>query len=145
MQTIFGYPTGNCFNAAVASILELDTIPDIDPTLPVEEWEKQWCLFFDSKGLKWESRSVEPESNNWDIYFRGYSIAHVEVRPGVLHAIVCFNAVPIHDVGGQFHTFPPEQQRKYRCLSWSWFDPLKEGETNSFTDAREVEFTPAPI
>jgi|SRR6185369_950509 len=143
VQTIFGYPSGNCFNAAVASVLELDFIPDINPALPAEQWESEWCLFFDGLNLKWESRTVEPEGNNWDIYFRGYSIAHVEVRPGILHAIVCLNAVPVHDVGGCFQMLPIDEQRKYRCLSWSWFDKLKEGERNSFQGCAVADFIPA--
>jgi len=144
-QTIFGYPTGNCFNAAVASILELDAIPDIDPQLPVEEWERQWCRFFDTHGLKWESQTWEPEHNNWAIGFEGYRIAHVEIRPGVLHAIVCCDGKPVHDVGGHFHQLPRLEQEKYRCLSWSWFEPLKNGERNSFEGYALIDnFTPAP-
>lgn len=152
-QTTFGYPTGNCFNAAVASVLELDKLPDIDPTLPDDQWAEGWCRFLDEEGLKWESRSCEPELNNWDMPFNpdvaGHVIAHVEVLPGILHAVVCAvllgRAVPVHDVGGTpgFEALPHEKQRRYRCVSYSWFVPLEAGQRNGFTGAATADFAPA--
>lgn len=144
-QTVFGYPTGNCFNTAIACIFELDKIPTIDPALPNDEWIRQWCLFFDNLGMKWESRTLEPEKNNWDAEFIGYSIAHVEIIPGILHAIVCCDGLPVWDVGGNFHTLCKEDQRRYRIISWSWFTELKEGEKNSFEGCPHTDFVEASL
>lgn len=131
-QDKFGYPTGNCFNAAVASVLELDAIPDIDPTLPAGEWREAWGNFFTARRLKWESVTVEPEASNWDWWPDDvFAIANVAVAPGIGHSVVFHNGWAVHDVapGSPFLSLSRQQQREYRILSWAWFAPLPEGHT----------------
>jgi len=54
-QTTFGVPTGNCFGACVASLLELDEIPcPVDPAHPDEDfWYEEWRKWFAAQGLEW--------------------------------------------------------------------------------------------
>jgi hypothetical protein len=128
-QTTFGVPTGNCFNAAVASVLELDSIPEIDPALqPDEAWRSAWCDFFDKIGVRWISVSWEPEYSNWRYHPPGLSIATVVI----LHAVVCLDGIPIHDVypGSLFVALTDAMQRQLRIESWSYFGKLLEGELN---------------
>jgi hypothetical protein len=134
-QTTFGVPTGNCFNAAVASILDLSEIPPIDPAQPNgdERWRGDWCDFFDRIRVRWSGVTWEPEFSNWEHHPKGLAIACVELRPGVLHAVVCLDGVPIHDVypGSTFCALPDAEQRKFPILAWNSFSPLAEGEVNN--------------
>lgn len=119
-QTTFGVPTGNCFNAAVASILELDEIPAIDPTGADEEaWRKDWTRFFTERGYTWDA--ITYDEKNWGTFPKGYSIANVELAPGVLHAIVMLDGEPVHDPmpGGPFLKLTSQQQRTYSILAYT--------------------------
>jgi hypothetical protein len=132
-QTKFGYPTGNCFAAAVASVLELESIPDVDPTLPESAWIDAWAMWFTAKGLRWLSFSYEPDYSNWGVLVPGYSIANVEVHPGIGHSVVFFDGEPVHDVapGSPFLALHPLAQREYRILAFSQFEALPDGETSN--------------
>ncbi|MFL6310579.1 MAG: hypothetical protein ACJ71W_00610 [Terriglobales bacterium] len=122
-QTTFGVPHGNCFAAAVASILELDHIPDIDPSLPDEdEWRARWTTWFESRGYAWDAITWD---ENWKYSPRGYSIANVELRPGVMHAIVSHDGKPVHDPlpGQPFLKLSPDEQRKYQITAYTRIYP----------------------
>jgi hypothetical protein len=125
-QTTFGVPTGNCFAAAVASILELDFIPDIDPSIQDEaEWRRQWTEFFSSIGYEWDAITWD---DNWNYSPKGFSIASVQLAPGVLHAIVCQDGVPVHDPlpGMPFLKLTSDEQRKYEIVAFTRMRPLTD-------------------
>jgi hypothetical protein len=145
-QTTFGYPTGNCFNAAVASVLSLDSIPEIDPAMDEDEWVAAYCRFFDRLGVQWQSTTSEPEYSNWERFPHGIAIAHIEVAPGILHAVVCDNGKPVHDVmpGSPFLRLGPERQRNCRILSWTSFRQQCSGERNGFAGIPPTDHVPAP-
>lgn len=132
-QTKFGVPTGNCFNAAVASILDLDYIPDIDPTLDDVSWRVAWCDFFDAIGVRWTATSWEPEHSNWDYHPKGLSIGVFILGPGVRHAVVCYDGIPVHDVypGSQFVALPTSEQKKYPIEAWTSLSVLGPTESNN--------------
>ena len=122
-QTTFGVPTGNCFGACVASILELQDIPcPVDPAHPDEDvWYEEWRKWFAAKGYEWSCVTYDKE--NWGPWPKGYSVAHVLLRPGVLHAIVMLDGVPVHDPlpGSPFLQLSPEQQRQHTIEGYSRF------------------------
>lgn len=132
-QTTFGYPTGNCFGAAVASVLELDRVPSIDPSLPNAAWVRAWSEFFTSHGLRWKNETIEPDGSNWDWHPDGFAIANVAVAEGIGHSIVFCDGIAVHDPapGSPFLKLTGEQQRSFRILSFAWFEPLLDGETST--------------
>ncbi|HEV7674381.1 MAG TPA: hypothetical protein VGQ12_07615 [Candidatus Angelobacter sp.] len=125
-QTTFGVPTGNCFGACVASVLELEEIPDIDPAIPdEEEWRQRWHKFFASIGYEWTCTTYDEQ--NWGPWPKGYSVAHVLLAPGILHALVMHDGVPIHDPlpGSPFLKLPPTEQRKHTIEGYSRFERIE--------------------
>lgn len=114
-QTTFGVPQGNCFGACVASVLELADIPcPVDPAISDEdEWYERWREYFTSLGYEWTCTTYDEE--NWGPWPKGYSIAHVLLAPGIRHAIVMLDGVPVHDPmpGSPFLKLPSEEQRKF--------------------------------
>lgn len=167
-QTILGIGTGDCFNAAVASILELSELPPVDPRLDPAEWRAQWCAWFDGFGVKWECADTSdgswkscpaPAAIPWlesapaggddrargkrlRALVSGWSIAHVAVARGGSHAVVCWNGAAHHDPmpGAPFMAMPILARYATRVVCWSWFRPLAPGERNGFDGAPLSEF-----
>lgn len=95
-QTTFGYPNGNCFQAALASILELplEKVPHFmldltnDWFMELRNWLGQFGL--DAICVRGESEAFLPS--------KGYYIMGGR-RPGrtYLHAVVACNGQVVHD------------------------------------------------
>lgn len=106
---------GNCFNACVASILEI-RLCDVAPIYPRvvvsssdgadvlevnNEWLDQWCRWLATQGYKFLFyRATKPP--------KGYSIAsghsdriypagHPQAGMRISHAVVAFDGIPVHD------------------------------------------------
>lgn len=124
-QTTFGVPQGNCFGASVASVLELDEIPcPVDPAHPDEGfWYEEWLKWFSGNGYQWKCTTYDEA--NWGPWPKGYSIAHVLLAPGIRHAIVMLDGIPVHDPapGSPFLKLRPEQQRKFTIEGYTRLDP----------------------
>ena len=94
-QTDTSPETGNCFAACVASILELDSIPDFKKIEDRDQWNEQIEKFLEPFGL-WLH---EFYCDNPDGFERipGYSIQCGPVDDGVFHSVVAFDGKLVHD------------------------------------------------
>lgn len=111
----------------MASVLDMDNIPEpVSPAHPDEDfWREEWRKFFLQQGYEWTCTTYD--EHNWGPWPKGYSIAHVLLRPGVLHAIVMKDGVPVHDPmpGSPFLGLPSEQQKRYSIEGYSVLIPRK--------------------
>jgi hypothetical protein len=136
-QTRANFVDGNCFAAAVASILELDEIPGIDPRPlgaseeELDKWREEWGAWFAARGLRWYAYSWHCPQCNWknaeSEQLTEYAIASVTVNgDGGGHAIVFHRGVPVHDPlpGSPFLKLSPEEQRSYPITAFTCILPV---------------------
>jgi hypothetical protein len=102
-RTVGNDGVGNCFNACVASILELP-LRDVCQVLPdfSGDYWKQWSRWAEDRGLEINYRALG------DAPPKGFAIAsgmggrlypegHRKAGREILHAVVVFNGETIHD------------------------------------------------
>ena len=100
MQTVFGYPHGNCMAACVASLLELP-IEDIPVIAAVETFNDQWDEWLRERGFG----RVCFHSDGKNFIPKGYHlISGPSPRPindengvRVCHVVVGLDGVQVHD------------------------------------------------
>lgn len=96
---------GNCFNACIASVLELPLreVAAIHPKFEGDYWGA-WNAWFGERGLKIEWRAARPDRPPP----RGFAIAsgrssrlypddHAKAGERIHHAVVVFDGVLVHD------------------------------------------------
>ena len=99
---------GNCFNACLASLLELP-LREVADILPSTEgdWHEQWRVWIASQGYRLEHHIPDDDENEFDPP-RGYSIAsvytdriypagHKKVGERISHAVIMFDGALVHD------------------------------------------------
>lgn len=103
---------GNCFNACVASILELPLreVAQIHPRT-AKNWHAEWDAWLAERGLKIEYHIYpdEPAPRGFSIASgrssRVYPEGHPKAGERIHHAVVAFDGVVVHDpypVPGEF-------------------------------------------
>ena len=95
-QTIFGLPHGNCLQAAVASLfeLELDDVPNFMER--GDDWEKCFERFVLERGLQTVAFDVDGLRGIWAPV--GYHlITGKSPRGDYLHEVVGYRGEPVHD------------------------------------------------
>lgn len=98
-QTIFTPPHGNCFQASVASLLELE-LDDVPNFMLAEGdlWIKEFRKFLEDCGLfAVDVSPFAPESETLSRIDCEHLIAAKSPRGDYLHSMVGKNGVPIHD------------------------------------------------
>lgn len=92
-QTKFGNPEGNCFNACLASILEipLESIPDIMRDAWNDSWFTDYCKWMEQFNLTLAMLTF----GSW--LPPGYSILSGEAERGLEHSVVAFSGKMVHD------------------------------------------------
>lgn len=100
-MTVANDGQGNCFNACVASILELP-LRDVAPIYPKDPdyWDR-WMAWFAERGLELEPYGVNEPPKGWSIAsgigFRIYPDGHEKAGRPIRHACVSFNGEILHD------------------------------------------------
>lgn len=97
---------GNCFNACIASLLEIP-IRECNEILPRQpgDWHQRWSVYLAEKNLKLRHWWIEDEE---DTIPQGYSIASVQTsriypedhpKAGnpIAHAVIMYNGQLVHD------------------------------------------------
>lgn len=115
MMTAFGWPTGNCFAASVASILEigiddlpLGAIPAKRPDESVDAWLEPWNEWFEkTRGLRMVAIAAwwEYEGKEQLYLFPGWAVLNCKVLGAppnsdgteLNHAVVSHNGQIVHD------------------------------------------------
>lgn len=98
MQTRLG-ADGNCFEACIASILEipLEEVPDLGGAATPEKWATIINVWLAKRGLQYVELDYQEDG---DALWRCISTYHIiighELR-GVYHAVVGKNGKPVHD------------------------------------------------
>lgn len=95
---------GDCFNACLASILELpiEEIPEIYP-ITKGDWHNQWRLWLADQGLKIDYLLVDEDEvpDGFSIASvdtsRVYPDTHRKAGENISHAVVCLKGEVIHD------------------------------------------------
>lgn len=108
-QTQFGKPLGNCWQAAIAAILEVDLE---DVPAPVKSWPQTWDAVIDwlnARGLSIFSASVDLDHADFRWPSGVYIVLGDAVR-GLRHAVVYRDGELAHDPypGGTGLTKPKE-------------------------------------
>jgi hypothetical protein len=141
-QTRANFVDGNCFAAAVASILELDEIPEIDPRplgcpeAEIAKWQQEWTDWFTARGFRWYAYSWDTPEENLryasSTYLPEYVIANIGVNGnahygGAGHAVVFRRGVPVHDPipGSPFLKLPEWNQRLFPILAFTCIVPIE--------------------
>jgi hypothetical protein len=100
-MTVANDGEGNCFNACIASVLELplrDVAP-IHPKTP-DYWES-WETWFAARGLELDYVSASTPPKGWSIArglgHRIYPDDHKRAGQPIMHATVAFNGEVLHD------------------------------------------------
>ena len=113
MQNRFGWPGGNCYAAALASIFELsiDDMPDIG--VNQEDYWQRWNEWFRSKGMELLILTFPTNGEDYPGFHvvTGRSPRAIENDKGerALHAVVYYGMKPVHDPhpDGTFLDGPP--------------------------------------
>lgn len=92
-QTKFGMPDGNCFAACLASVLELDEIPEISGT--DEDWFERVNEYLEPFGLYYFEFNYADPSRTFN--FPGYYLMIGPGPRGINHAVVGFDGKMVHD------------------------------------------------
>jgi hypothetical protein len=102
-QTRFGNPGGNCFQAALASILELplEEVPDFCN----ENWDGDWASdlneWLSARGLLCVCFDVKEMDADWITWMtdKCYCLASVisAITEGATHAVVYYKGCVVHD------------------------------------------------
>jgi len=95
MQTRFS-EDGNCFEACIASILEipLEEVPDLKECKDVYEWNKTINSWLKTKGLQY----MELETKEYPFYFiESYHLIIGHKERGIYHAVVGLNGNVVHN------------------------------------------------
>lgn len=108
-MTVANDGQGNCFNACIASILELPLaeVAQIHPK-DARYWGP-WDEWLHSKGLEFHIHRADAPPKGYSIAFgfgdRTYPEGHGMAGQTIGHAVVCFNGHVVHDpfpLGGLF-------------------------------------------
>lgn len=100
-MTVANDGCGNCFNACVASILELP-LRDVAQIHPKDKrYWGPWREWFAARGLALVERSAANPPKGWSIAcgpgFRTYPEDHEKAGLPISHACVAFNGEVLHD------------------------------------------------
>ena len=100
-QTIFDFKNGNCFQACVASVLELplEDVPNFCAE-DQDEWLRNYNEWLRPRGLGVIHVITDACSDSNIIiseFTAGYHIAGVEPTKGEKHAVVIHNGIIVHD------------------------------------------------
>lgn len=108
-MTVANDGQGNCFNACIASILELP-LSEVAQIHPKDQrYWGAWDEWLESKGLELHIHSATAAPLGYSIAFgfgdRAYPEGHEKAGETIGHAVVCFNGTMVHDpypLGGLF-------------------------------------------
>jgi|LDZU01.1.fsa_nt_gi hypothetical protein len=96
-QTIYGYPDGNCFQAAAASIFEmsLDEVPHFWKQYKNRWWDYyvEFCMERGLYPLNLPAKNI----NNPSDFFHGYHLITVKVESGLSHSVVGLDGIMVYD------------------------------------------------
>lgn len=104
-QTKFGSKEGNCFQACIASILEIsiEDVPDIDPAGKAENdqlsWPRKLNQWLNDK-YKIQYTEFTGYPIGWGMHVGHHTIVGLSPRfqnEGLHHAVVAFNSKMVHD------------------------------------------------
>jgi hypothetical protein len=100
-QTKFGKPDGNCFPAAVASILELrlEDVPNCRHENDPEDWDADFQRWLTVQGFFYQETVVrgDPEQKRKIQGHWGYHTIIGRSPTGLFHAVVGFEGKCVHD------------------------------------------------
>lgn len=100
-MTVANDGCGNCFNACIASILELP-LRDVAQILPRDTpYWSAWHNWLEGRGLELEYHLADDQPKGWAIAcgpgFRTYPEGHDRAGEPIQHATVAFNGEILHD------------------------------------------------
>lgn len=100
-MTVANDGQGNCFNACIASILELP-LRDVAQIHPKSEpYWSAWDRWFAERGMELEVCEADDPPKGWSIAkgegFRIYPDDHPRAGRPISHAVVAFNGEILHD------------------------------------------------
>jgi hypothetical protein len=110
MQTKFGQKQGNCFQAAVASLfeLELDQVPDFcNLYKSEEEWFGKFVQWLNKKGLSAIMISTDIDDINRPNYKDCYLLVGGVNQDSTNHEVVYCNSMIAHDPNPNTKKFTP--------------------------------------
>jgi len=143
-QTRFGEPGGNCFQASLASILELplEAVPDFC-NLGEDDWESGLNEWLNAFGLFAMHVDVTASGRELLRWFTDNAVALASVNsittPGSLHSVVFYKDRVIHD------PHPSRAHTESEPLSFDAFvvvDPAKARRAYVAWERRQIELTP---
>jgi len=97
-QTRSGNRNGNCFQAAVASILELDLdeVPDFCNAYSNKDWWDEFVKWLNKRGITADVIEINSRQLKDQIYRNCYLLVAGKVE-GVWHQVVYRNGKMVHD------------------------------------------------